>query len=429
MLSRLDQLDIADLPAAEDEHFEYKSSRIPEKDLKEELSRAASGFWNSGGGVLVAGVDGEGHPDGGVPKQFGRTPIRDWVDHVLMNVMPSAGYSVRTFGNDSVVSGHIAADKCVLAVAFDESEQPPHMAKDNKYYIRAGAHTVPASHYVLDALWSKRRFRKPYIVHSMRTKPDVEDVIQLAVVALTDEPAVNVSLSLNPLPAMYRDSKAVFPLRIPLLDRSTPFYLDVTTWHMGMERLGDGVELELKYQDIAHNDYEYKAVLSIGGISPWRLGTPAREEMAKAIKAMDKSLGNVPKEIAGLQGELSKVRGELEVIRSLCHGWLNRSVSPLADRLSWEAKKVLRSATTCGVVRYAEYGDHLELVVGNVSLVENPCSNRDLAMWRAAVTELRDASLIRGVFRPSGSSMFYVTRLGFDTADRVGTRDDDALAV
>src|SRR5437762_602007 len=50
-MSRLQNLDIGNLPAAEDERFEYKSSATPFNTLKDKLARAASGFWNSGGGI------------------------------------------------------------------------------------------------------------------------------------------------------------------------------------------------------------------------------------------------------------------------------------------------------------------------------------------------------------------------------------------
>jgi hypothetical protein len=51
----LDSLDIDSLPPAEDDAFEYKSSRTPLDKLKEKIKKAASAFANSGGGCFIAG--------------------------------------------------------------------------------------------------------------------------------------------------------------------------------------------------------------------------------------------------------------------------------------------------------------------------------------------------------------------------------------
>ena len=57
------------LPDAEDERHEYKSSVIEKnekssnKSLGDKIAKAASGFWNSGGGLFVVGVDDNGKPD------------------------------------------------------------------------------------------------------------------------------------------------------------------------------------------------------------------------------------------------------------------------------------------------------------------------------------------------------------------------------
>src|SRR5665213_965704 len=250
-MSRPDQLDLANLPTTEDEIFEFKCSATPFQTLKDKLARAASGFWNSGGGLFIAGVDGTGKPDGGLPPVVGRTSTRDWVDQILTDVSPRGTYLVRLFLHDPTSPLKIAADRCVIAVEFEESPRPPHMAPDHKYYIRAGAHTVPATHYIVEALWARRRVQRPQLAHSMRLKPEASDIIQLAVLALTEEPAINVNFTLDPLPEMWKDIDVAFPLRIPLLDRATPFYVDVTTYHAAAERLGHGVKLRVEYEDLA----------------------------------------------------------------------------------------------------------------------------------------------------------------------------------
>jgi len=51
--NQLDQM-----PTAEDDRHEYKSSLTKDAELSDKIAKAASGFWNSGGGLFVIGIDG-----------------------------------------------------------------------------------------------------------------------------------------------------------------------------------------------------------------------------------------------------------------------------------------------------------------------------------------------------------------------------------
>ena len=88
MISAVDPDSLATIPTAEDDLFEYKSSLTGDAKLAEKISAAASGFWNSGGGFFVAGVDGAGNPDGGIAQTVGRQSRRDWVDQHLARIEP-----------------------------------------------------------------------------------------------------------------------------------------------------------------------------------------------------------------------------------------------------------------------------------------------------------------------------------------------------
>jgi hypothetical protein len=134
------ETEITALPPQEDDGFEYKSSLTTDADLATKLGRAASGFWNSGGGAFVAGVDGKGQPDGGISDLVGRQSRRDWADQVIAKVAPSASYSVVSISSSNG-SLNIQPNKHVLAIGFGESYAGPHMANAGRYYIRAGAHT------------------------------------------------------------------------------------------------------------------------------------------------------------------------------------------------------------------------------------------------------------------------------------------------
>lgn len=151
----LDRLTV--LPSEEIDRIEYKSSRVKVSKLGAKISVAASAFWNSGGGLLVLGVDPEtGLPDGGLPPaDFGRQSIRDWIDQAIARTEPPGPYAIQTLVGDTETEG-VDVGNVVALVGFGASENPPHMASDDKYYIRLGAHSVPIRHYLVEALRSRR---------------------------------------------------------------------------------------------------------------------------------------------------------------------------------------------------------------------------------------------------------------------------------
>ncbi len=425
-MPQLQQLDIANLPLAEDERFEYKSSATPSNGLKDKLTRAASGFWNSGGGMFIVGVDGTGRPDGGFATAVGETPIRDWIDQVLKDVAPVGVYSVQLFLHDPTSGLNIGENNCVIAVEFEESARPPHMAPDHKYYIRAGAHTVPATHYIVEALWARRRVQRPQLAHTMRLKPEASDIIQLAILPLTEEPAINVAIALDPLPEMWKNSTASFPLRLPVLDRTTPFYLDVTTYFAAEERLGEGVKLRVEYEDLCKNRYDYTATLDIKSIAPWRIGTPASEKMAKSLESIDKTLKAMPKAIDELHDETAQVRGRLEAIHSVAFPRPAGEPSAIAPQLSSHASAVLLAAKREGTIVFSPYLGGSALSAGNIQFISPPGDNREEARWKSAILELRDLWLVDGVFERSSSAVFRVTELGYEIADAIEPPTDRA---
>jgi len=286
----VNRIDFSSIPTAEDDEFEFKSSSTPTKELGKKLACAASGFANSGGGVFVAGVAGDGDADGGLPQQFGRQDLRDWVDQIVHQVQPAPKYDVKLIDN-SFGRGTIAANCNVLAVGFAESYFGPHMAPDHRYYIRAGAHTVAARHFIVDAIWAKRHFAKPRLTHVFRTKPQYSQTVQLGIVSLTSSPAIDVEIMLAPLGELLQQLEEYFPLKIPVIDAKNSFFFDVSTWHMMKERFGDDVELSVAYKDLAGNEYEYKTKLDIlGAFGPMRIGSDPIEKIAKSLESIAKSL-------------------------------------------------------------------------------------------------------------------------------------------
>jgi hypothetical protein len=187
--------------------------------------------------------------------------------------------------------GTIQSDSAVLVVGIHESYAGPHMAPDNYYYIRAGAHTVKAKHFIVDAIWAKRHFSKPRLTHLFRLKPGKEEAIQLGIVALTDSPAVDIKITVSPLPQMLQHCERFFPLQTSIIDRNNPFFFDVTTYSQAKERFGQDVYLEVEYCDLAGNFYTYKSKIEVTeSIPPISIGNDNPAKMVEALKSIDKNL-------------------------------------------------------------------------------------------------------------------------------------------
>lgn len=422
----LRQIDITNLPTAEDEHIEYKSSATPQKELKDKLTRAASGFWNSGGGIFFAGVDDNGKPDGGLDTAVGRTPVRDWIDQKLNEVAPIGPYTIELFQHNSASGLNIEENKCVIAVKFEESARPPHMAPDHKYYIRAGAHTIPAAHFIVEALWARRGIQCPQLAHRMRLKPEASEIIQLAVLAMTEQPALNVALSLDPLPEMWKDSKTTFPLKLAVLDRATPFYLDIITFHDGEARLGQGVQLKIDYEDLSKNRYSYTATLDTKSIAPWKIGNPAIEKIARSLESIDMTLKTIPTALDKLYQENAELRGRLEAIKRVAFPSHTGEPHAIAAQLSSAAIAIMDGGKSDGKIIFNQYIGGSQISAGTKQFTLSRNDAREIAKWKNIISELLDFELIDGVFERGGHSIFRLTNLGYEVADTIREEPVDA---
>jgi hypothetical protein len=294
-MHRLQTLDLSNLPSREDDRLEFKSSLIGFTDLQKRIERAASAFWNTGGGTLIVGVNDCGKSDGGIPVLKGNQPIRAWVDLIIEGVKPTGKYDVRLWEHGS--TGSINPDHCVLGIEFAESRDLPHMAPDHNYYIRAGEHTHSASHYIVEALWARRRSIRPVLMHTVRFNPNGSAWVQLGVVALNDVPALDVSLTLDPVPKLWADPASPFPLLLPLVDRANPFFMDLVVAGMQDRDLGKDVRLTLEYRDEVGNTYAYSKLLDVGqALGLWKTETPS-EAILKAAEAMNRTLGELTRAI------------------------------------------------------------------------------------------------------------------------------------
>lgn len=289
----LETFDLSQLPSAEDGNFEFKQSATPWDGLKKKLQCAASGFANSGGGCFIAGVDANGNADGGVPLKKGRQDLRDWVDRIIHDVEPPPKYDIKLIV-DSGERGYINQDLAVLILYIYESNIGPHMSPDNHYYIRAGAHTVPAKHFIVDAIWAKRHVSKPRLTHLFRLKPDQENIIQLGILTLTDSPAVDVIISILPVPKLMNSVESIFPLKITVVDRYTPFFFDIATFYKTADSFDVDTIIQVGYSDLTGNQYIYETQLKIiGALPPITIGNDNPAKVVQVLESIEKTISSL----------------------------------------------------------------------------------------------------------------------------------------
>lgn len=288
--------DLLELPAAETDDYEYKSSRLRESqnyrnELKHKLCRAASAFWNTGGGILVAGVDDTGVIDGGLPADMGRTKLRDWADQMLNHVVPVGPYSIKAIHpqrpNSAIEPGHV-----VLVVGFGASHNLPHMAPDHRYYVRAGAHSNPANHYLVEAIRARRGLRRPMLRGMVREHDSLHGVLELVIVTVLEYPALDVIVSLDPVPELFVTTD-FFPLRVPLIDPYTPFRMNLGTYENREVIFGaQPVHLMLEYGDTSGNRFFDRQLIDYRrSISPirfeQRVHDPSLERIAQQLEHLN----------------------------------------------------------------------------------------------------------------------------------------------
>ncbi|MDP3673126.1 MAG: ATP-binding protein [Telluria sp.] len=240
---------------AEDDEYEYKSSRVSFDDLRVKLSVAASAFWNTGGGILVVGVDGSGKPDGGIDVAVGKQTLRDWVDVCLAAVHPPGPYEVRMLEGAEIVS---QPGKCLLLVGFGPSHMGPHMARDNRYYIRAGAHSVRAASYIVESLFARRQLTRPMLRPLIRVNPHHGRAVQLGLVAASPAHALDVSIQVPPL-RLIKDGKI---FQVSAIGPETPFFFDFDFRTLG-KTASPPFDLTVAYADAAGQRFTETFVIDV----------------------------------------------------------------------------------------------------------------------------------------------------------------------
>ena len=160
--------DLYDLPLGEFDWLEIKGRKaldltvpgVVEAQVRESLSKAISAFANTGGGVLVLGLqnpdDAWRVDDGGVLLNIKGRSTREWLEDVVpelveLRLQRFNVYVVRPTISDS----QIGADRGVFLVDVGDSDDAPHQAQDHRYYARVGGKSRPIGHRLVADIFNR----------------------------------------------------------------------------------------------------------------------------------------------------------------------------------------------------------------------------------------------------------------------------------
>jgi Putative DNA-binding domain len=164
-----DETYLLNLPSGEFDWIEFKESKKLDFSLSginrdvvlRELSKQISAFANSGGGVIVFGIENpkSGQPlkvdtEGGVSLNL-QKGTREWLEDVIPNLVdfPISKVNVYELTAKENEASQIKPDKAIIIVDIPSSEQAPHQASDNLYYARVGGKSRPINHrFVMDII-------------------------------------------------------------------------------------------------------------------------------------------------------------------------------------------------------------------------------------------------------------------------------------
>lgn len=280
--------DLLDIPNAESNTYEYKSSKVPLENLKNKISIAASAFWNSGGGIFIAGVNDNGIVDGGIPLTKGNQSLRDWVDKAISQTEPLGEYEINIIQYTSSTP-NIEPDKGVLLIRYLESNNVPHMAYDKKYYIRAGAHSEGATHFQVEALRALRQFTKPNLRGFLRNHPSKPGIEELVIISTNNAVALDITLTFDPFPRTLGEHfREDFPLEISVIDKNNPFRMDISGFGFRDQAFGeDDAKLILIYKDVLGNQYRTEQIINPQkNLQPMCIGEDINVRLVKAIEKL-----------------------------------------------------------------------------------------------------------------------------------------------
>ncbi|WP_394677340.1 helix-turn-helix domain-containing protein [uncultured Sphingobacterium sp.] len=151
----------------ETDNLEFKSGQIAKKEfmdvLESSITKVASSFLNSTGGVIIWGAPQMKKNNGKLICQGDLTPCFKADKDLLINkIIQKVSYMPTGI---SIKPINLSETECIYIIEVAESENKPHQW-NNSYYIRLDGQSKPAPHYLVDALFKSVKF--PNVVGGIR---------------------------------------------------------------------------------------------------------------------------------------------------------------------------------------------------------------------------------------------------------------------
>lgn len=138
-------------------NLEFKSSGALAKNdkSKTEISKDISAMANANGGIIVYGINEKEHVAKEIPFINGNEFTKEWFEQVIGdNIHPKVDMIIHPIRQNDDIS------KSIYVIEIPESEDSPHMAKDNRYYERYNFKIQPMEEYKVRRLYHQAQKTK-----------------------------------------------------------------------------------------------------------------------------------------------------------------------------------------------------------------------------------------------------------------------------
>jgi hypothetical protein len=127
----------------------------------------------------------------------------------------------------------------------------------------------------------------------LRAKPQQTSVVELVVVAVNNAPALDVEVTISPIPPVFKGiGKPPFPIRPKLIDAQNPLALDIGLFG-GPSSPHDPFDVHLRYHDVLGRSFdETHKIVPHEAMPILKVGSSAVEQIADALKSIGKALTN-----------------------------------------------------------------------------------------------------------------------------------------
>lgn len=159
---------VNNLPFGENDRLEFKGRKVVDLSIqgitdidRDLLSKALSALANTGGGVLVLGINDKTRmvDDGGISINLKSNGTRAWLEDLLPQLVDPPISKINIYEiKGNMPESQILPNRAIYVVDIGESQQAPHQAFDNRYYGRVAGKSRPLNHRMVLDIMNRRQF-------------------------------------------------------------------------------------------------------------------------------------------------------------------------------------------------------------------------------------------------------------------------------